>query len=139
MKWSHAEIVRLFSGMTLCDGVVVTTVAEDIKVEGEAFMNRRKNKIIPAYEIKVTIPFAGASDHPAADGCAGSVVFPYLGDENQDEDAEVKVEVSKDGKGGTGRDVILGAAKADLIAKCRTFVEKLCAGGPLLEDAPPTA
>ena len=28
MKWSHAEIVRLFSGMTLCDGVVVTTVAE---------------------------------------------------------------------------------------------------------------
>ena len=63
-------------------------------------MNKRKGKIIPGYEVEVKLGWEGeareggqAAGAPIA-RASGVVHFPYLADENADEDPEIKARVA---------------------------------------------
>ena len=108
---------------------------------GECYVNRRKGKIIPGYELAVTIGWSGEArgeDGQKVYGAAqGYFSIPYLGDENADEDADVKVAV-RDGGGAVGdriREALLKPGIALVRKELRTFVADLAKGGPAAEGA----
>lgn len=67
-------------------------VSGSIEVEGDAVINNRKNKLIPAYELEIKGGWSGAL---LADGAREDVnglwKVPYLAEENADEDPEVQL------------------------------------------------
>jgi hypothetical protein len=58
MNWSRQRFQQLFEGASLAESANVTASVTSIdKVEGEAFLNVRKKKIIPSYEIELVMSF----------------------------------------------------------------------------------
>jgi len=113
------------------DGVATrartTTV---LKCEGEAYVNKRKGKIIPGYELEVEIAYEGV-DGDGRTVCTGKVRFPYVADENADEDPEASVLPSKDSKEDAAvKSSVMKAILPKMIAGIRVFVNEMAAGGP---------
>ncbi|CAA6664253.1 unnamed protein product [Spirodela intermedia] len=86
-------------------GLVIRTQNLE-KLEGEAYVNIRKGKVIPGYELSLSLSWEGEAISDSAAAAAGggaasppllkvqgSVEVPYLADENADEDPEVRVTV----------------------------------------------
>ncbi|GFZ20925.1 aha1 domain-containing protein [Actinidia rufa] len=93
LEWSRNLLSSLLSNHTLLsgDGNLFITTKKLEKVEGEAYVNIRKGKIIPGYEISLSLPWEGEAKD--ADGktllrVEGTVEVPYIADENADEDPE---------------------------------------------------
>lgn len=62
-------MAQLFDGIVLVDdGSVRSKVTGLDKVEGEAFLNIRKKKLIPSYELKVVLSFDGSSNGESVSG-----------------------------------------------------------------------
>ena len=60
LPWSRARLTELFEGAVLVSGssgVAASVTAVD-SVEGEAFLNVRKKKLIPSYELAVKLSFS---------------------------------------------------------------------------------
>lgn len=121
MAWSRARLETLLVG--LCVDDVRTT--EVLKCEGEAYVNKRKGKIIPGYELEVEIGYA------SREGSKGKVRFPYVADENADEDPEVLVLPSSDGDiDERAKASALKGLVPKMLAAMRVFVKEMAAGGP---------
>ena len=60
----------------------------EAKTTGEAYINTRKGKLIAGYELKVVLPFKCKRKKDEV-MCEGTMEFPYVGDENADEDVEM--------------------------------------------------
>lgn len=64
-------MAELFDGVVLVDAGAVSAKLTGLdKVEGEAFLNIRKKKLIPSYELKVVLSFEGNCD---GEGVSGKV------------------------------------------------------------------
>lgn len=117
------------------DGVVGLKTTGVTSLTGEAYVNRRKGKIICGYELELKMKYEGVVDGVDV---SGNVHFPYIADENVGEEPECVVLAS-------------GNAAADEKAKrtIRThlfpkffqavalFEKELAAGGPGGEGADP--
>ena len=58
MNWCKQKFAELFEGAALVDSAGVSaTVTSGEKLEGEAFLNVRKKKIIPSYELDLVLGF----------------------------------------------------------------------------------
>lgn len=58
MNWCKQKFAELFEGASLVDSAGVSaTVTSVEKLEGEAFLNVRKKKIIPSYELDLVLGF----------------------------------------------------------------------------------
>lgn len=58
LNWCKQKFKDLFEGASLADsGGVSATVTSVDKLEGEAFLNVRKKKIIPSYELDLVLGF----------------------------------------------------------------------------------
>ena len=55
-----------------------------LRITGEAYLNQRKGKIIPGYELELSIDYELEGER------VGTMVLPYVSDENRGEDTEVK-------------------------------------------------
>ena len=55
-----------------------------LRITGEAYLNQRKGKIIPGYELELSIDYELEGER------IGTMVLPYVSDENRGEDTEVK-------------------------------------------------
>jgi activator of HSP90 ATPase len=55
-----------------------------LRITGEAYLNQRKGKIIPGYELELCIDYELEGER------IGTMVLPYVSDENRGEDTEVK-------------------------------------------------
>ncbi|KAK9829498.1 hypothetical protein WJX72_006227 [[Myrmecia] bisecta] len=141
MPWSKKRLQELFSGLDLVPGnTLISAQATGVdKVEGEAIVNNRKNKLIPSYELEVSIPFEGTvkdGDGHVAGSVKGSVLFPYISDENADEDPEVRVSTSSQGSAEQRvKDAVLTKGKKVLYDSIRQFVAELRRGGTISSDA----
>ena len=65
----------------------------DVVIKGEAIINNRKNKLIPAYEIEVILSWLGRVNDGEGNSLAeprGRIVLPYISDENHDEVPEMR-------------------------------------------------
>ncbi|XP_059428455.1 uncharacterized protein LOC132162207 [Corylus avellana] len=118
-------------------GLYIKTKKVD-KVEGEAYVNVRKGKIIPGYEISLTLAWEGEAKD--ADGKSllkadGLVEIPYIADENADEDPDLRVSVKDEGPIGKRlKEAMLAKGKPLILVKVRVYVESMAKGGPAKED-----
>jgi activator of HSP90 ATPase len=130
LEWSRARFAALLGGLTLADGdgVRVATTALQ-SCTGEAYVNKRKGKIIPGYELAVKVAWEGT----APDGAAkGTLELPYVADENAGEPDELEVRVSAAGDGPADRACKAAAQKGlrAVRAAVATWVKEMAAGGP---------
>ncbi|KAF4402445.1 hypothetical protein G4B88_012230 [Cannabis sativa] len=140
LEWSRNFLTNLLSNLTILDGegnLFVKTKKVD-KVDGEAYVNIRKGKIIPGYEISVSIPWEGEAKD--ADGKSllkveGVVDIPYIADENADEDPELRVSVKDEGPVGKRlKEAIVAKGKPLILEKVRVYVQSMSKGGPAKDE-----
>ncbi|KAL4378349.1 hypothetical protein GQ457_02G024470 [Hibiscus cannabinus] len=140
LPWSKTFFSKLLSDLPILTGegnLYIKTNKVD-KVEGEAYVNIRKGKIIPGYEISLNLSWEGE----AKDGegktllkAEGNVEIPYIADENADEDPEVKVTVKDEGPiGRTLKEAMLAKGKPLVLEKVREFVKAMAKGGPVKDE-----
>jgi hypothetical protein len=95
-EWTKERLSYLVNGLALVSGSCTVKTTGLRSVEGDAYLNVRKAKLIAAYELNVKIDFEGTT----ADGQKGSgfIELPYVADENHDEDPEIRVVLPVDNK-----------------------------------------
>ncbi|XP_072992611.1 uncharacterized protein [Typha latifolia] len=142
LEWSRSLLSSLLSGITVLDGeggLVIRTKTVD-KLEGEAYVNVRKGKVIPGYELSLSLSWEGEA-RSSADGEAllkisGTLEVPYLADENAGEDPEVRITV-RDDDGPIGRrikDAFIAKGKPIIFEKIRAYVQAMAKGGPAKDE-----
>lgn len=140
LGWSRDLLTKLLNNLTVLDGegnIHLKTKTVD-KVDGEAYVNIRKGKIIPGYEISLSLSWEGEAKD--ADGKSllkvdGLVEIPYIADENADEDPEVKISVKDEGPIGKRlKEAMLAEGKPLILEKIRVYVESIAKGGPVKDE-----
>lgn len=147
LEWSRSFLSSLLSGLTILEGdggILFRTKTLD-KLEGEAYVNVRKGKAIPGYELSFSLSFEAQarSDSDSREGGAaqllritGSVEVPYLADEKANEDPEIKI-VLRDSDGPIGRrikDAFIAKGKPVILQKIWSYVEAMSKGGPAKDE-----
>lgn len=140
LEWSRNLLSSLLSNLTILNGesnLYIKTNKID-KLDGEAYVNVRKGKIIPGYEISLTLSWEGEakdSDGKSLLKVDGLVEFPYIADENADEDPELRVSVKDEGPiGRTLKEAMLAKGKPLILEKVRVYVQSMAKGGPAKEE-----
>ncbi|QCE05172.1 Activator of Hsp90 ATPase [Vigna unguiculata] len=138
LEWSRTFFRKLFTNVNVADGDVSVTVKKVDKLDGEAYVNVRKGKVIPGYEIGVTLAWEGevrGADGKLLQKVDGGVEIPYISDENADEDPEVRVTVKDSGEVGKRlKQVVVEKVKPVILEKVRVWVESMAKGGPVKDD-----
>ncbi|KAL2320872.1 hypothetical protein Fmac_029841 [Flemingia macrophylla] len=140
LEWSKALFTTLLADLTLLDGegdlFAKTTSLRSL--DGEAYVNVRKGKIIPGYELSLSLAWHGeAKDSHGASllKVDGTVDIPYISDENADEDPEVKVTVNDQGPiGNRIKDAVISKGKPLILDKVRVWVQAMARGGPVKDE-----
>ncbi|KAG8367957.1 hypothetical protein BUALT_Bualt16G0126700 [Buddleja alternifolia] len=141
LGWARTFLSNLLCDKTLLSGesnlYIKTKKIE--KLEGEAYVNIRKGKIIPGYELNLVLSYeAEAKD---SDGNAvvlsteGTVEVPYIADENAGEDPEIRISIKDDGPiGKLLKEAFIAKGKPFVFEKIRDFVDAMAKGGPAKDD-----
>lgn len=135
LPWCKTRLTELLCNKQLLDsdGFDVKTEGK-VKLTGEATVNQRKGKIIPAYELKLTVRWSGSYQ----DGSLGTgeLNVEYISDENHDEDPAVEVVALTGGPSSERmRDLLLVHGRPWLQKQLAIFVKDLWAGGPRMGGA----
>ncbi|KAK9290392.1 hypothetical protein L1049_008561 [Liquidambar formosana] len=140
LEWSRNLLTKLLSDLPILDGegnLYVKTKKVD-KVDGEAYVNVRKGKVIPGYEISVSISWEGEAKDAEGKSLLkveGSVEIPYIADENADEDPELRVSVRDEGPIGKRlKEAMVTKGKPLILEKVRVYVETMAKGGPAKDE-----
>jgi len=131
LPWAKERLAQLFpSDMLLIDaGGVKATGDGKVKVSGEAVINRRKGKVIPAYELDIS--FGWTATGPDGETYTGNCKIPYVSEENHDEDPEVQFTVKEDGREAEKvRSALVKEGRAVVYGLVHGFVKELRSGGP---------
>ncbi|WOH00134.1 hypothetical protein DCAR_0519492 [Daucus carota subsp. sativus] len=140
LEWSRNLLSKLLANLTVLDGEggLFIRIAKVEKVEGEAYINVRKGKIIPGYEISLSLSWVGEakdSDGKSLLVVDGVVEVPYISDENADEDPEIRVVVKDEGPIGKRlKDAFLAKGKEVVWEKVRVYVGAMAKGGPAKDE-----
>ena len=140
LDWSRNFFNNLLNDLPILTGesnlFIATTKVSS--VDGEAYVNIRKGKIIPGYEISLTLAWQGEakdSDGKSLLKVDGTVEIPYISDENAGEDPELRVTVKDEGPiGRTLKDAILSKGKPLILDKIRVWVQSMAKGGPVKDE-----
>jgi len=98
-KWAENRTVELLTGLTL-DNEKIIANTKDVTCKGEVSVNTRKQKTIFLYELEVHFNWEGELKSLSGKTFKGSVNIPYISEENDDEDFEIRVTVDGDHKDG---------------------------------------
>ncbi|GAB2227474.1 hypothetical protein Droror1_Dr00009296 [Drosera rotundifolia] len=141
LDYSRNLLSSLLSNLAVLsgEGNLYITLTKVDRVDGEAYVNVRKGKIIPGYELSLTLSWEGeARDETTGEvilRVEGLVEVPYLSDENAGEDPEIRVSVKDEGPIGRRlREAFLAKGKGLLWEKIRFYVENMAKGGPCREE-----
>lgn len=140
LDWSRNFFNKVLTDLTILSGegnlFIKTKKIE--KVDGEAYVNVRKGKIIPGYELTVSISWEGEakdSDGVTLLKADGVIEIPYIADENADEDPEIKVTIKDEGPVGQRlKEAMLSKGKQLVLEKVRSFVQTMAKGGPCKDE-----
>uniref|UniRef100_A0A0E0EM92 Activator of Hsp90 ATPase AHSA1-like N-terminal domain-containing protein n=1 Tax=Oryza meridionalis TaxID=40149 RepID=A0A0E0EM92_9ORYZ len=139
LEWSRSRLTSLLAGLPVLSvegGLALRTTALD-KLDGEAYVNIRKGKVIPGYELSLTLAWeAEATTESGVVKVSGAAEVPYLADENADEDPELRVTVRGD-DGPVARrakDAFLTKGKPLVLEKIREYVAAMAKGGPAKDE-----
>ncbi|KAF8109509.1 hypothetical protein N665_0095s0077 [Sinapis alba] len=140
LEWSRNFFTNQFSNAVILsgEGNLFIKINKVEKLEGEAYVNVRKGKIIPGYELNVSLSWEGEakdSEGKTLLKAEGLVDMPYISDENADEDPEVRVSVKDEGViGKTLKEAMVSKGKGVVLEKVRVFVEAMAKGGPCRDE-----
>ncbi|KAK9069200.1 hypothetical protein SSX86_013316 [Deinandra increscens subsp. villosa] len=140
LEWSKNLLSKLLADQTILagEGNLFIKTKKIEKVEGEAYVNVRKGKIIPGYELNVSISWQGEAKD--ADGKSlliadGVVEIPYISDENADEDPDLRVIVKDEGPIGRRlKDAFLAKGKEFVLKQIRVYVDTMAKGEPAKDE-----
>jgi len=140
LEWSRTFFTNLLSNLTILNGegnlFIKTTTLRSLT--GEAYINIRKGKIIPGYEINLTVSWEGEAKDYEGNSLLkvnGAVEIPYISDENADEDPDVRVTVEDESPIGRRiKDAMFQKGKGVILEKVRVWVDSMARGGPVKED-----
>lgn len=139
LPWSKDRLKELLCEIVLVDkdGTVMKTTS-DITLTGDAVINQRKGKIIPAYELNLTLKWEGVNVE--VEEGKGEVKVPYISEENHDEDPEVQITVTSGGAAAEKmRNLIVNHGRKIVQHKIAQFVKEVHAGGPIKLGSEPAA
>ena len=133
LPWAQERLRELLGGADVISSSSSTPALSfktgpEVETSGEAVVNSRKGKLIPAYELTLKGTWKEKGDKGERNKGDWEI---YLADENQDEEAEIKTSVAP-GAGEAAEDsarAFRDAAKVGLVPKLRDFVKELAAGG----------
>ncbi|KAH9323871.1 hypothetical protein KI387_018510 [Taxus chinensis] len=136
LQWSKNRLAQLLENLTVLDheslSIKITTLE---KIEGEAYVNIRKGKVIPGYEISLTVAWSGETKEPPTGVAEGTLHFPYIADENANEDPEIRVSVKDKGPVAEKlRLAFVEQGKPVVLTQVRKYVEHMTAGGPAKDE-----
>ncbi|PSC70108.1 activator of 90 kDa heat shock ATPase-like protein 1 [Micractinium conductrix] len=138
LDWCKERLTELLVGADLAPGAPDGLAARCTALkacEGEAVVNNRKNKVIAAYELAVTLGWEGAAE-AGGEAVTGEVRLPYVSEENHDEDPEMQVATSTEGPAAQKvRAAILAGGKKVVHDAIAVFVKELREGGPMRSGA----
>ncbi|CAG9466974.1 unnamed protein product [Pedinophyceae sp. YPF-701] len=134
--WCRVRLGELFSGLQLVkDGPIEVECTGVTKVGGDAIINSRKNKLIPSYEIDFSVGWKAQikdGSGAAVGEATGSLEFPYVAEENHDEEPEMRVVLPKeDPAAQQAKRAILGPGKKAALDAIATFVKEIHDGAPV--------
>jgi activator of HSP90 ATPase len=136
-EWSDEKLKSLLDGVTLVESPVLTLRITAVNIKGEAVINNRKNKLIPAYELDLDLKWEGKLlDGSGAEVASpkGSIKLPYLSDENHDEEPEVKFSgETEDSATQRIKEAFQSQGKHVITKAVAGFIKELRAGGPMLQ------
>lgn len=139
LEWSRARLSDLVAGLPVLSGeggLSLRTTTLD-KLDGEAYVNIRKGKVIPGYELSLTLSWeAEAATESGVAKVTGAAEVPYLADENADEDPDLRVTVHGD-DGPVARrakDAFIALGKPLVLEKIREYVAAMAKGGPAKDE-----
>ncbi|KAJ0263866.1 hypothetical protein HA466_0023160 [Hirschfeldia incana] len=140
LEWSRTFFNNQFSNAAILSGEsnLFIKIKKVEKLEGEAYVNVRKGKIIPGYELNVSLSWEGEakdSEGKTILKAEGAVDMPYISDENADEDPEIRVSVKDEGAiGKTLKEAMVKKGKGVVQEKVRAYVEAMAKGGPCRDE-----
>uniref|UniRef100_A0A803LM32 Activator of Hsp90 ATPase AHSA1-like N-terminal domain-containing protein n=1 Tax=Chenopodium quinoa TaxID=63459 RepID=A0A803LM32_CHEQI len=140
LEWSRTKLSDSLSNLTILsgEGNLFVKITKLDKLEGEAYVNIRKGKIIPGYELALTLSWEGEAKDDSGiclSKSIGKIEIPYISDENADEDPEVRVSFDDDGVVGRRiKEAFIAKGKPVVLEKVREYVESMARGGPCKEE-----
>lgn len=140
MEWARNFFEKALAGKTLLNGEgnLYIRIKKVEKLEGEAYVNVRKGKIIPGYELNLVVSWEGEAKDSEGKTLLiadGSIDLPYISIENADEDPEIKITVKDDGPVGKRlKEAFLARGKSFVLEQVRSFVTAMGRGGPAKEE-----
>ncbi|EFJ19683.1 hypothetical protein SELMODRAFT_177496 [Selaginella moellendorffii] len=138
--WTCKRFDALFEGLVVLsgEGGLWIKISKVESVKGEAYVNIRKGKIIPGYEISAVMNWEGEAKDGSGNSLAtvqGKVELPYIADENADEDPEVKVSVMDETSLGQRlKEAFLAKGKPLVLERIASYVKQMANGGPAQEE-----
>lgn len=134
LAWTQERFGELLAGKGFAADALECRITKVSSCTGEAFVNIRKGKMIPSYEVEMRLAWEGTvrdgSDNVIA-SASGQVHLPYIAEENSDEDPEVKVSVSADNAASARlRELMLAEGKPAVCAAVAQWVKEMAGGGP---------
>jgi activator of HSP90 ATPase len=131
LEWSRLRLGELLGGLAAEEGIARCHLADNLQsLTGEAFVNCRKGKLIPSYELALTMEWTGEADGSPA---TGLLHLPYLADENADDVAsslEVRVSATTDTPAAAACKAALLQALPRVRAAVQNWCKEMAAGGP---------
>ncbi|PNW85935.1 hypothetical protein CHLRE_03g199300v5 [Chlamydomonas reinhardtii] len=138
-EWSKQRLGELLSGIQLTAAPAATRTVKLESMTGDAFLNTRKNKLIPSYDLEVRVSWAGEltdGDGKVVGGATGKLHLPHIGDDNHDEDPEIRIVTDTNSSDAERlKQAIHSAGKKPVLEAVHRFVAELRAGGPALAEA----
>ncbi|KAL2464740.1 Aha1 domain-containing protein [Forsythia ovata] len=140
LEWSKTYLTNLLCNKPILNGEgnFYIRIKELAKLEGEAYVNVRKGKVIPGYELHLVLSYeadAKDSDGNSVLRTEGSVEVPYISDENAGEDPEIKISIKDDGPIGKRlKEAFVAKGKPFVFEKIREYVDAMAKGGPAKDD-----
>jgi len=93
-SWSKQKLTEMLSGLSIETSEIACKTAA-VTCSGDVSVNTRKQKTILFYELDVSIKWEGTLVSTGSTG-KGTVHLPYISEENDDTDFEIKVSVDGD-------------------------------------------
>ncbi|CAN8259659.1 unnamed protein product [Cochlearia groenlandica] len=140
LEWSRNFFTNQFTNTVILsgEGNMFIRINKIEKLEGEAYVNVRKGKIIPGYELNVSLAWEGEakdSEGKTISKSEGFVDMPYISDENADEDPDIRFSVKDEGTiGKTLKEAMVSKGKTIILEKVRVYVQTMANGGPCKDE-----
>lgn len=128
LAWSKTRLQELLSDVSLTNTTSKTSIrlVKMKSLEGEAFLNNRKNKLIASFDLVLRILWEGVNGE---DKVEGEIEIPNLSEEQESEDWEIRIIPSVDSSFSQQcKDTLLNSGRQQIRSILTQFVSELKSG-----------